>query len=122
MQTFVLVLIFILPMNFPSSAVLLFPFLAPLFISSCNSNRSAPREVQLEQQAETLEAKADQVLEEVKVNAKTKDQQAEKIRETTGDVESAKVLEKDADVTREVGKLRAEQLEKQAAEIRSKTE
>lgn len=93
-----------------------------LILSSCDSNRGASRDTQLEDTAETLEAKAEQVREDVKLNAEKKNQKAEKIREEGGDKSSAEVLDKDAEVTRKVGELRADQLEERAEKVRSQKE
>jgi hypothetical protein len=100
-------------------------FVAVLFgalLSGCDSRRGEPREVQLENTAVSLEAKAEEVLEEVEVTAEAKEKQAEQVRETAGDEQAAEALDKDAETTREVGKLRAEQLEKQAEKVRDQKE
>lgn len=97
---------------------LLLSSLIALVAVSCDSQRGKSRELQLEKTAEELEAKAEKVLHEVEKSADEKIAEAKEIRKVNGDNETAKVLEKDASVTREVGKLRAEQLEKQAGKVR----
>ena len=99
--------------------------LCPLIVfltPSCDSRRGEPRDEQLEQTAENLEAKAEKVRIDVKESAGEKIAEAEEIRKTTGDEDTAEFLEKDASVTREAGELRAEQLEKQAEKVRGQKE
>lgn len=92
------------------------------FAAGCNSRRSESRDQQLEETAESLEAKADQVRRDVKQSADEKVAEAKKALETTGDKETAVVFEKDASVTREVGAMRAKQLEDQAEKVREQKE
>jgi hypothetical protein len=106
-------------MNIPLIAI---SALTAAFLISCNPERGKPRKVQLENTAEKLEAKAGEVLANVEETAATKEGQANEIREKDGDEEAAEALEKDAEVTREVGKLRANQLGKQAEKARGQKE
>lgn len=92
--------------------------LTALFVSSCNSKRGESRDEQLEQTAESLEAKAEKVRFDVEKSAEEKISEAKEILEKTGDKDAAKALENDASVTRKVGKMRAEQLEEQAEKVR----
>jgi ABC-type multidrug transport system fused ATPase/permease subunit len=92
--------------------------IAAAFLSSCNPERGKPRKEQLENTAEKLEAKAEEVLDNVEQTAAFKEEQASEIREEKGNETVAKALEKAADTTRKIGKLRAEQLERQAEKVR----
>jgi len=107
-------------MKIPTNVAILPAFL--FFVSSCDSQRGKPRDVQLETAAENLEAKAEQVREEVKETAVIKKEQADEIRDMNGDEATAEAIDKDAEVTKEVGELRAEQLEEQADKIREQKE
>ena len=98
-------------------------FLIPaITLLACNPRRGESRDQQLEETAESLEAKAEQVRHDVDQSADKKIADAKKELETTGNKTTAGVLEKDASVTREVGEMRAEQLEKQAEMVREQIE
>jgi len=104
------------------SPIILCAVASAVFFTSCNPERGKPREVQLEKTAEKLEAKAEEVLDNVEQTAAVKEDQASVIREENGDEKVAETLEKDAEVAREVGKLRAGQLEEQAEKVRDQKE
>jgi len=105
----------------PIAALVLITTIATILVS-CDSRRGESREVQLEQTATDLEAKAEKVLEEVKESAAVKEQKAKILRETEGDEDAAVALEKDADVTLQVGKMRAAKLEENAKKVREEAE
>lgn len=101
-----------------SSKTLLLPVVFTFAVASCDPKHGESRSQQLEETAETLEAKAVAVREETEESAVLKKQEARQIRDKKGDPESAEVLEKDAEVTRKIGEKKAEQLEKQAEKVR----
>ncbi len=103
----------------PKPSYLIIPIAtAILFLNSCDPKHGETRSQQLEETADTLEAKAEAVREETEQSANVKNQEAEQLRKQNGDSESAKVLEKDAEVTREIGEKKAVQLEEQAEKVR----
>lgn len=107
-------------MNPPSLTATILCFGLGLLIPACNSERGETRESQLEETADSLEAKAEKIRTEVSQVVEKKIVDAEKIRKTKGDDETAKAIEKDATVTKVAGEMRAEQLEKQAEKVRKK--
>ncbi len=109
-------------MKIPSRAALLLVPLVIAVLANCNDRRGQPRNVQLEETAETLETKAEKVLIEVEESAEVKIEDAKQVREQNGNEKTAEMLEKDASVIREVGKMRAEQLMEKAEDVRDKKE
>jgi predicted small secreted protein len=103
-------------------SIYLLLLLACLLFAACDTHRGESRNIQLEQTAEDLEAKAVQIRTDVEETAEKKTEEAKVVRETKGDEETAKLLEKDASVTKEIGKMRAEQLEEQAEKVRDQKE
>lgn len=113
---------FICPMKIPHPRKLILTAALPLLTPSCDSNRGQSRETQLEKTALELETKAEEILDQTQETAAAKENQATKILQENGSEEIAQTLQKDAETTLEAGKIRAEQLEKQAQEIRKQTE
>ncbi len=93
-----------------------------LSLNSCDPKHGESRSEQLEETAETLEAKAKDIRLQTEESAELKKLEAEQIRKKNGNSESVEVLEKDASVTREVGERKADQLEEQAKKVREKKE
>ncbi len=107
---------------FRRAAILILSAATTALSVSCDSQRGQSQEAQLEQTATKLEAEAGKVRVEVTESASAKEHQAKDLRETKGNEDAAKILEKDAGVTLEVGKMRAEQLEKKAQDLRKQNE